>query len=329
MSNIYPSQYKDQPAITLESSVLRAQFLPHIGSKMCSLIYKPLDRELLVQTSGERYRLQPYDGDYVAGECSGFDEMFPSIDACFYETYPWQGTKIPDHGEVWSLAWEHHVEGQKLYFGSYGVRFPYKLEKWVSLASDSILRIDYALTNLSPFDFDFMWSAHTMINLEEDTELLLPPDVKRITSVFSLNGTLGSYGDEFPWSVITQPDGQQRDLTRLRPQSAQNAEKYYVKGKLSAGWCALKYHRSRFALALSFPVETVPYLAILPNEGGWRDLYNIFLEPATATFDRPDVARLHKQVSTVKARSTYRWHLNITLTDHVDFNQVDEAGRVV
>jgi hypothetical protein len=329
MDNMYPSHYKDQPAMTLESPVLRAQFLPHIGSKMCSLIYKPLARELLVQTIGERYRLQPYDGDYVAGECSGFDEMFPSIDACFYETYPWQGTRIPDHGEVWSLRWEHRLEDQKLYFGTYGVRFPYKLEKWASLASDSILRLDYKLTNLSPFDFDFLWSAHTMINLEEDTELLLPRDVERIVSVFSLNGALGSYGDEFPWSVITQPDGQQRDLTRLRPQSAKNAEKYYVKGKLSAGWCALKYHRSQFALALSFPVETVPYLAILPNEGGWRDLYNIFIEPATATFDRPDIARLHKQVATVKAHSTYRWHLNITLADHVDFNQVDEGGRVV
>ncbi len=209
-----------------------------------------------------------------------------------------------------------------------GVRFPYRLEKWVWLASDSILRIDYKLTNLSPFDFDFMWSAHTMINLEEDSELLLPPDVSRIISVLSLNGTLGSYGDEFPWPVIMQPDGQQRDLSRLRSPSAKNAEKYYVKGKLSTGWCALKYHRSEFALALSFPATTVSYLAILPNEGGWRNLYNIFLEPATAAYDRLDVARLHKMVSTVRAQSSYHWYLNITLTDQVDFDRVDESGRV-
>ena len=329
MNRIYASRYKDQAAVTIESPVLRAQFLPHIGAKMCSLVYKPLGYELLVQTAGEAYKLQPYDGDYVAGECSGFDDMFPSIDACHYETYPWAGTRIPDHGEAWSVGWDHQVEGDSLHFSMVGVRFPYRLEKRVSFKSDSLLRIDYALTNLSPFDFDFLWSAHTMINLEEDSELLLPPDVSRIVSVLSWNGSLGSYGDEFAWPIITQPDGQPRDLSHPRPKAANNAEKYYVKGQLSQGWCALKYHRSRFTLALSFPAETVPYLAVLPNEGGWRDLYNIFLEPSTAAFDRLDVARLRKQVSTVKGRATYRWHLNFTLADTLDFERVDEAGALI
>ena len=73
-----PSRYKDQPAITLESAKVAAQFLPGIGAKMCSLIYKPVNLELLLQRPNETYRLAPYDGDYVAqGECSGFDEMSP------------------------------------------------------------------------------------------------------------------------------------------------------------------------------------------------------------------------------------------------------------
>jgi hypothetical protein len=35
---IHPSRYKDQPAITLESETITAQFLPGVGAKMCSLI---------------------------------------------------------------------------------------------------------------------------------------------------------------------------------------------------------------------------------------------------------------------------------------------------
>ena len=43
---IHASRYKDQAAITLESGKVSAQFLPGIGAKMCSLVYKPANLEL-------------------------------------------------------------------------------------------------------------------------------------------------------------------------------------------------------------------------------------------------------------------------------------------
>jgi hypothetical protein len=43
------SHYKDQPAITLESDAIKAQFLPSVGAKMCSLVYTPAGLELLLQ----------------------------------------------------------------------------------------------------------------------------------------------------------------------------------------------------------------------------------------------------------------------------------------
>lgn len=325
--SIKASQYKDQPALTLESDVISAQFLPSIGSKMCSLVYKPLQRELMVQRPNEKYLLQPYDGHYEAAECSGFDEMFPTIDTCFYESYPWQGTKIPDHGEVWALKWDHKIENDQLYMSTYGVRFPYKLEKVVSFTTPHILNTKYTLTNLSDFDFDFMWAAHTMINLEDNVELVLPQGVEGVNSV-STNGSIGNYGGEATWPKFTTKSGELRDLSKLRPKSTKAVEKYFIKGKMPAGWCALKYLQSDFTMALSFPVETVPYLAVLPNEGGWHDIHNIFLEPATGTFDRIDIARKRKEYSTVKAHSTYEWHLNITLTSGTQFQQVAEDGNI-
>ena len=197
-----------------------AQFLPGIGAKMCSLVYKPAGLELLVQRPNEAYRLAAYDGDYVAqGECSGFDEMFPSIDKCFYEGYPWRGTPIPDHGEVWSIPWAWDDQDGRLHLVTHGVRFPYRLEKWVSFADDETLHTDYRLTNLSPFDFDFMWAAHPMFILEEGAELALPAGVEqdghhvelhRVWAAMATSSLAGRHAGRRPAPL---------DLRRMRPKA--------------------------------------------------------------------------------------------------------------
>jgi hypothetical protein len=325
-TTISPSAYKDQQAFTLETELVRAQFLPEIGAKLASLVYKPLNYELLVQRPSPQYRLQPFDGDYVAGECSGLDDMFPTIDAWYYDRHPWAGTKVADHGEVWSLPWTTTVEADRLHFAVNGVRFPYRLEKWAHFTSPGVLRLDYQLTNLSGFDFECVWAAHSMVNLEEDAEVVLPDGVQSVLGTFDVLGEFGRYGDEFAWPVGTLPDGTTRDFRKLRPKAARDCYKYYVKEKLPEGWCAVKFHRSNFSLAYSFPVAQVPYLGILTNEGGWQDLYSIFLEPCTAPFDRPDAARYRGQGATLKGGAVQTWHLNLALAEGVDFRRLCDDG---
>lgn len=209
-STITPSRYKDQPAITLDSETIRGPISARRWGQalFADLPVQPANLELLLQRPNDTYRLAPYDGDYVAqGECSGFDEMFPSIDRSFYEGYPsmWRGTPIPDHGEVWSLPWACETVQKDpisigdrvsaLYFAVHGVRFPYRLEKWISFADDATLHTEYRLTNLSDFDLDFMWAAHMMLNLEEGAELALPDGVRKIVTALNFNGSLGRYGD--------------------------------------------------------------------------------------------------------------------------------------
>lgn len=313
--SMVPSRYKDQPAVTLETALIRAQFLPASGAKMASLVYKPTGTELLLQRPGAAYRHAPYAGGYVEqGECSGFDEMFPTIDNCAYGRYPWTGTAIPDHGEVWSLPWEYRVEEDALHFHVHGVRFPYQLEKWVKSPAPGSLYSHYRLTNLSDFDLDFLWAAHMMLNLEDEAVLTLPAGVRQIVTAVRFNGSLGEPGDLFDWPVATLPDGRRRDLRQMRPKTARDAVKYFVNGRMPEGWCALSYPRSGLTLRLKFPVESVPYLALLPDEGGWDDLYSLFVEPVTAAYDRLDVAQQRGACATVPGRATYEWHLEIELT---------------
>lgn len=327
-TRISPSTYKDQRAVTIETDQIRAQFLPGQGAKLASLLYKPLDREMLIQRPNPSYAIQPFDGDYVAGECSGLDDMFPTIDVCYYDRFPWVGTKMADHGEVWSLPWEETAGKESLHFSVHGVRFPYRLEKQVHFPNENILRFDYRLTNLSCFDFDYLWAAHPMFTLEEGAELALPHGVERMVGTFSMPGHYITYGDELSWPVDSFSDGISRDFRQLQPKSAGIAYKCYIKGKMQEGWCGVKYQRSNFSLVLSFPVDKVPYLGILPNEGGWQDLYNIFLEPCSAPFDRPDAARYRGQGSTLKGGATIEWHLNLTLAEGTQFSRANEDGSL-
>jgi hypothetical protein len=103
MVTITHSKYKNLESVVLENNTIRAEFLPYPGGKLASLICKKTDFEFLVQRKNENYLEQPFDGEYIKGECSGYDDMFPTIDTCNYENEPWNGVKMADHGEVWSL----------------------------------------------------------------------------------------------------------------------------------------------------------------------------------------------------------------------------------
>lgn len=118
----------------MESEALKATILPRWGSKLASLIYKPLGGELLWQNPAKAYRASSYADPYELGEASGFDEMFPTISRCFYEREPWAGVEMPDHGEVWSLPWAYQLEGEHLLLWVEGVRFPYRIEKTIGMA---------------------------------------------------------------------------------------------------------------------------------------------------------------------------------------------------
>lgn len=309
---VYESNYKDQKAVTVESEDLKVQFLPLLGGKMASLIHKKLQKEFLAQGENKEYRILKYDGDYVKAECSGFDDMFPTIDACHYEKYPWQGVRLPDHGEVCGIPWEYKIENSSLTMTTYGVRFPYKLEKHVGFSTGTQLNIDYTATNLSNFDMDYLWAAHPMINAQEGAEIILPfKEGQEMTCVFATDKNLGVYGDTMRWPVITCRDTKKMNMNITVPRNQMgNNYKYYFNEKIPEGWCAYKYNRDNIVLKLTFPEEKVPYFGIWVNEGSFKGLYNFAPEPCTGAFDRIDIAKAHEKNSILKAKHEYSWFLN-------------------
>ncbi|MDR1720257.1 MAG: hypothetical protein LBR67_09120 [Dysgonamonadaceae bacterium] len=312
MGIISYSTYKNKKCFVLENDSIKAKFIPAPGGKLASLLNKNTGYEYLVQRENKYYREQPFGGVFVEAECSGYDDMFPTIDTCKYEDEPWEGVEMADHGEVWSLPWKFEVKNDTLYMSVKGVRFDYTLEKQVYFTDKGSLRLDYTLTNDSLFDFAFLWAGHLMINMEEGTVVKVPEDCKQTVTVLT-NGP-GKFGDLRQWPFFNDSQGNPYRADICRSRSTCGFEKYYFTNKLADGWCELIYPDVRNSLIVSFPVETVPYLGILMNEGGWDNLYNVIIEPCTVCFDRPDVAKRYGQVSKVKAKSVYKWHIEITVT---------------
>jgi hypothetical protein len=308
---VYSSMYKDVPAITIENDNLKAQFTPELGGKMVSLIDKITGREFLRQNPHPTYKKLAYDGDYVASECSGFDDMFPNIDRGAYPSYPWKGAEMPDHGEVCGLAWRCSVTGDAICMSVFGVRFPYQLEKKIAFSDDRVLRIQYRATNLSAFDFDFLWAAHMMIDEGRSGAFMVPdqrPRPARI--VFNSEDWLGGYGDIFSWPIAVDGAGVKRSISTVqRLEDRVRDLKFYFADKLEAGSCVYRYDDDGTQLTLSFPVEKLPYLGLLISRKN-----GVILEPCTATMDRPDMARLFKQNSVLPANGVYEWELNIAVS---------------
>ena len=332
MNTIRTGKYKDVSTVILENDALTVKILPDWGSKIASIIYKPLNRELLWQNPGEVYRKTGYGDGYETGEVSGFDEMFPTITKCRCENPFAYGVdvadvvEIPDHGEVWSIPWEYETEGDTVRLQVNGVRFPYRLEKIVSL-SGAVIHIEYAAENLSGSDFDFIWAAHPLFNASEGMEIIVPEGMNEIIN--SVPGPrFKEYGERLSFPVARLADGNEFRCDAVPAQNDTGYQKYYFSGKVGEGWCLLYDRGHRLNIGLSFPADTVPYLGMWVNEGGWEGQYNIAPEPATGGMDSVDAAKKWGMNSVLKPGEPYRWHLNISAAGGEKARRVMENGEI-
>ncbi len=325
MNTISTGLYKDIQAVILENDVLKVVVLPEYGSKMASLLYKPLNHELLWQNPNETYTPSRYGDPYPDGEFSGFDEMFPTISRCFYENAPWAGIEMPDHGEVWAIPWQYDIQETRLRLRVNGVRFPYMLEKVLWL-EDAIVRTEYSATNTSHADFDYIWSAHPLFNASPGMEFIVPSDMNMIVN--SVPGPrLGAYGNTYAFPVGKCDDGTEFNFGVVPEKNESGYQKYFFTGKVTEGWCILYNPHKHLNLGMAFPKDKVPYLGMWLNEGGWDGQYNIAPEPATGGMDRVDFSKMWGTGSVLKAQEGARWFLHLALKEGEKMAALNQEGH--
>jgi galactose mutarotase-like enzyme len=320
-------RHKNVNALLMESDLLAITIIPESGAKIQSIYNNERQKEVLYQSEREEFRKSIYGAKFENGDVSGFDEIFPTIDECFYPTWPWAGTPVPDHGEVWALPWDYKVDENSIVLSVHGVRFPYRIEKKIELLRDNCLRLSYKAFNLSDFDFDYIWSPHPYFVCEESTRVVLPPSVKEIISTCSLENKLGDYGTIHSWPITETSTGEEYNIADvMHPKYAGKCEKFYAVNKPFEGWCALHNILSGETIGLSYPIDKLPYLGVW--EGIIDDKYITALEPVTGALDRLDVSKLAGKAGVIKARSEYEWFLNLTFETVNEINDIDQNGYI-
>jgi hypothetical protein len=303
-------------------SGVEVAILPDVGGKMVSL-RSPTGREWLWQTPRRPYRTPEYGGAFEAYDIGGFDECFPGIGQGPYPLSPWEGITVPDHGEVWALPWDTAVEGETLVMSVHGVRFPYRLEKRITLtpseraAAAAVVQLSYRLENLSPFPLRYLWSAHPLFAAHPGMRVELPAGVGARVD-WSKGGRLGDLGTRHDWPHTRDSKGGAVSLDVLPQTGAGTADKLYT-DRLPAGagesTCALVDPGSGEYVAFRFDPSEVPYVGVWLNMDGWplegETCFNVALEPCTGYPDRLDLAIARDEAATLEPRAVNTWSVRL------------------
>lgn len=308
-------QYKGLNALQLENEFLSLVFLPDYACKMASLVKKNSGREFLFQSKQTRLTPPPYGAAFSAYDSSGFDEVLPSIDAAPYPCGPFQGTPVPDHGEVWALPWQHrlHPDQNGLTAWVKSPKLPYQFTRGLTLCGAEI-RLHYTLENLSDAPFPFIWTPHCLLNCSTQTRLVLPDNLTEIITVEHSTKTLGPWGTRHSYPHTTCVSGQTLDLAQTRPVTDQSCEKFYFTQKNTQGWCAITHQDNGDTLTYRYDADKVPYLAVWKTQGGYRGDYNLALEPCTGEWDDIYVAHKIRRAAVCPPKGKYEWNFKMIVS---------------
>lgn len=273
--------------VQLANDRLVASFLPELGAKMSSLKSTSTDREFLLQPPDRPYRAAAYGASFVDYDTSGFDECCPTVSECKYPEGEFAGARMPDHGDLWSTAWQCDIRDGELLFEAQGISLPYIFRKYVRLENDAIV-LRYEIASTGSKEFAFLWSAHPLLAVQSGCRIVLPKDVSRLLVNWSREERLGECGDSCGWPMARTKEGDDVDLAELTAANAHTADKLFT-SRLTNGECAVCYPHTDEALVFQFDPLVVPYLGIWICQGGWpypdHGHFTVALEPCTG---RPD-----------------------------------------
>ncbi len=284
---IYKSEYKDLIALSIEYGDYEIKILPDEGGKMAS--FKKNGHEYLSQSLGDKYKRLTRDSSYIESECSGFDEMFPTID-------PMSNGKREylDHGEVCRMPWEYEIHENRLLMKATSQFNDYVLTKNYTVDCSDKLVISYSALNISKDPLPVIWCAHLMLNAEDGQTVMLPETLYNGEMMFSSDLSLGNRGSVFDiknGSCLLKSDFKRND-----------SYKFYINqkiyGKISYG-------------NLKLETENAPYLGVWINNGEFKGMKNIALEVCTGGYDTPENARKHGHDVYINPGEYKEWRLKI------------------
>ncbi len=302
------AHYKGLASITAETTLFRLEAIPEIGGKIVSLKNKKTDKEWLID-SGNRPLMRPrYGSSFINADMSGWDECFPTIDETRLR-YGFREVTLPDHGEIWSLPWNVEIRERFIEMSVKGIALPYQFKKKISFLNETSLRVDYEMTNFGNHPLPFLWAAHPQFNVNEETEIVLPKEMKKVLCVHG--GKNFTEHTVYSWPIKVPGFKKTGMVNRVFPEVNGDARKFYNPGAVPVGWSGLYGRESQNFLILRVPASDVPFLGIWIDEGKFNDRVTCALEPCIGYYDSLQAAINNYTAGKVEPGKRKTWHLEI------------------
>ncbi|HKW17981.1 MAG TPA: hypothetical protein VJO35_10770 [Terriglobales bacterium] len=303
-------------AVVIENGFLRLAILPELGGKIVSLARLESGHEFLLQSAEPKraYQLRSYGAKFEDYDRCGFDECVPTVAECLYPEEPFLAGQLPDHGDVWSLPSKVEIIGEQILCTTTLRSLPLLLMKKVQLQVNTV-RMDYEVKNLNQSTVKFLWSAHPLLRVEPEAEIILPREVHEVEVSWSKDERLGKAGDRCTWPKATDRFGRIVELNKIFFATGGTAEKLFT-SRLSEGFCGMFLPRANESITMGFDARSVPYLGIWVCQGGWpagraaKD-FTIALEPCNGRPDSLKEAIDRNECATLPGYGTVQWWMEI------------------
>jgi galactose mutarotase-like enzyme len=203
-------------------------------------------------------------------------------------------TKIPDHGDLWRVAWEPVAINGSVKLRGKCFSLPLELERTVTLSGDGVgwrLGLDYKLTNTGIHSAPWSWSAQPFFAAQAGDQILLPGSIASLRLEGSGGRRLGVAGNSVAWPIAALTSGSWADLSVTQPPESGIGDKLFA-GPLTAteDWCALARPSAGMRIRMRFDPAATPYLGLWICHGGWPKRPGpkqacVAFEPTTAPVD--------------------------------------------
>lgn len=265
-------------AVVLENRTLRVVVLPELGGRIWSVIYKPLDREIVWQNPRIAPQKAQFSSAFDNVWCGGWEEMFPTAAPATIN-----GEAFPDHGEVWSLPWtpkvERNVEFVALHLSCWTPISGMSVEKILTLRGDEpSFELSYRIQNPGQEVFPFIFALHPAMAVAEGDRIDFPQILFDIEP--SYPGTLADVESPIQWPMARGKSGE-TDLRAVKPASSRAVYFLYGHGHRE-GWFVVTDPVRRFSAGLTFSPEVFRSCWVFASYGGWRGYHMALMEPCTS-----------------------------------------------
>lgn len=309
--------------LVVENELIKAVFLPRIGSKMISLVNKKSGTEFLLENQDESKVYKPafHGADYSKFDASGFDECFPTIEAAelMIENGEGKTRKIsfPDHGELWSKEWHYEIRGDSILFSTEGVNADYLITKNITPRENRLI-VDYTLTNKSGFFLNYIWSGHPLLAVEEGDRIIMPAGTERLFLNWTSDKSIGSFGK---YIKISGSDSSDADFFKIKNAADGIALKGFT-DLLEKGITGLYRSNKNESIFISFDINKLPYLGVWLCYGGWpvesgKKHFTVALEPTTGRPDSLSEAVRRKECPVIKTGEEKKWQIEFSLWEGI------------